>query len=81
MPRRSDVRVQLLSVRTQTSSAMQLGDARRAHDARAGQLPAAGARVLRRRAGALALIAVGAGHVLERLLFHQEPAHVRYYIQ
>ena len=49
--------------------------------AHAGQLPAAGARVLRRRAGALALIAVGAGHVLERLLFHQEPAHVRYYIQ
>ena len=27
------------------------------------------------------LSAVGAGHVLERLLFHQEPLHVRYYIQ
>ena len=34
MPRRSDVRVQRLSVRTQTSSAMQLGDARRERDRR-----------------------------------------------
>ncbi len=34
MPRRSDVRVQLLSVRTQTSSATQLGDARRERDRR-----------------------------------------------
>ena len=37
MPRRSDVRVQRLSVRTQTSSATQLGDARRERDRRRGR--------------------------------------------